>query len=182
MAQTQPGPFGLRLGMTLSELQKLTNLESKGNYVYLAKRLPNGHPEIDEYRLVVTPQHGLCKISAWTDAIKSNSYGEQLRQVYKRFFDALSAKYGNSKSFDFLRVGSIWNEPRDFMMGLAKRDRNLASYWEREERSNMPSDMTTISLTALAVDGSTGLVEIAYDFGNITACLEWRKNQRDSSL
>jgi hypothetical protein len=182
-AQGQGGaPFGLRPEMTLAELRKLGNLEDKGVYWYSVKRLPSGHPDIEEYRLLVTPKHGLCKIIAWTGTIESNSYGQQLKEVYERFFTALASKYGNSKRFDFLRSGSIWNESRDFMMGLAKKERVLNAYWDQEEKSDLPSEIRSIEMVAHAVSSGAGAVSISYELHNASECMEWRKKQKDANL
>lgn len=183
LSQNQGGaPFGLKPEMSLSQLQKLGNLGSKGIYNYSIKRLPNGHPDIDDYRLIVTPKHGLCKITAWTDSIKSSSYGDELKGKFESFYEALTGKYGNSKRYDYLKPGSIWNEPNDFMMGLAKKERRLIVFWTKDEGSNLPPDIDAIALTAHSSNNSQGLISIEYELRNADDCLDWIKSQKDANL
>ena len=182
-AQALRGPFGLSQGMSMADVQRLGRLEpAKSNHWYTIRRLPDGHPDIDEYRVLVSPKHGLCKIIAWTAAIPSNAFGDQLRSKYEQLQDALTEKYGRSKKFDFLQNGSIWNDRRDFMMALSKNERSLATYWDEEERSTLTARLSTISLKAHAINSSSGIISISYEFENFIECDQWVKGQKNSNL
>jgi len=174
--------FGLEPGTSLADLKKIVNLKEEKPYIYSASSLPNGNSSFDDYRLLITPQDGLCKIVAWTPEISSNSFGEAVEAKFDDLFEALTNKYGNSKKFDFLRSGSIWDEPEDWMMGLVKDDRTLVAYWDEEEHSTLPTELNAIMLKAIGVDPNTALISLSYEFSNFRKCNGWIKSQQNSSL
>lgn len=174
--------FGLEQGASLEQLRGLITLKEVTPFVYSTSKVPNGHVAFDDYRLLVTPKQGLCKIVAWTPSISSSAYGDGIKTKFSTLFDALTSKYGNSKKFDFLRSGSIWDEPRDWMMGLAKGDRTLNAYWDAEEKSALPEDIQSITLQAAAVSSDIGIVSLTYEFKNFGDCSAWIKEQQNSSL
>ena len=176
------GQFGLEKGESIAAIRAKTKLTQVKPYVYSAAKLPNGHPAFDDYRLLITPVHGLCKIQAWTPAIETNAYGEAVETKFSNLYSALESKYGSNKKFDFLQAGSIWNEPRDWMMGLAKEERTLAAFWDREEKSDLPEDLYSIKLEANGISSSAALIQLTYEFTNSSDCIAWLKNQENSSL
>lgn len=70
------GPFGLEQGMRLEQLKQVAGLKDEGEFLYSTTRLPRTHPDFTDFRLLVTPEQGLCKLTAWTDPIPTNTYGE----------------------------------------------------------------------------------------------------------
>lgn len=179
---TFAGPLGLEKGMTLDELKKQGEFTSTNSVnVYTSKSLLRGHPDAQIYSAIVSPTLGLCKIVVATRDINTNAYGSDLKEKFDEIKSALSAKYGNSKDYDFLRSGSIWNEPRDWMMGLAKKERTLNSFWTTPENS-MPDSIKAISIEALAIGNSKGYIRFGYEFDNITQCLEEMKSKSNANL
>jgi hypothetical protein len=180
--QVVAAQFGLESGASLEQIKAITTLKQVKPFVYSASKVPNGHAAFDDYRLLITPNQGLCKIVAWTPAITSNSFGETIKSKFSELFNALTEKYGNSKTYDFLREGSIWDDPQDWMMGLAKGDRTLTAYWDDEEKSSLPPDVESISLEAVGANSETGGISLTYEFKNFGACSAWIKTQENSSL
>lgn len=178
------GPFGLNKGMTLEELKKHGNFTPAGQpFVYTSKTLTNGHPDFEVYTVVLTPEHGLCKIQAVGSNIDSSSYGSELESKFKDLTSAMAGKYGSQgRNFDFLRSGSIWNEPKDWMMGLLKKERTLTTFWSPPESQNLPDSLATIVVEAIALSGSKGYIKLGYDFDNISGCLETLKAKKNSNL
>jgi hypothetical protein len=175
------GPFGLDQGLTLKELQAMGKLKTEGNHTYSTPTLPDAHPDFTDYRLVVTPTHGLCKVTAWSSSIRSSVYGNELLSQFDRFFEALTNKYGPAKRYDHLRAGSIWNDSRDWMMALAKRERTLVAYWLEKDQP-LPDNLAAIKIEAFAASTNSGLLSISYEFKNADECIDWIKKQRDSKL
>lgn len=175
------GPFGLTMGASLAELNKQIKLKPESLAVYSAPSLPNPHPDFDDYRLVITPDHGLCKVIAWSRLIETSVYGTQAASKFTSIEEALTTKYGNPKRLDFLMSGSIWNEQRDWMMGLLKKERTLMSYWTNKEHE-LPDKVSTVMLETIALDKERALVHLIYEFKNSSQCTNWIKSQKGLAL
>ena len=175
------GPFSLRKGMTIKELKQhgaLVSDETPG--FYHSRQLKNGHNSFESYTLIVSPTIGLCKIIAVGKNIESNSSGAQIREVFDFLKEPLVAKYGSpSDNFDFLAVGSIWNDRGDWMMSLVKKERHLATFWTSE---NLPDNLKNIGLNAHALSPSTGYLKLTYEFDNAEACLAELRTKGNATL
>lgn len=184
VAQASAGPLGLDKGMTLPELEKQGRfVEEKEQYWYKSRRLNNGNDNFEEYSVLVVPGHGLCKIIAVGIDISTSSYGDELKSRFKDLTDALSVKYGAPTStYDFLRSGSIWDEGRDFMMGLAKKERTLTNFWQSSKGAELKDGLSAISLAGNALSSSKGYLVLTYEFDNIDSCLAARKSKANSNL
>lgn len=182
--QASAGPFGLDKSMSLPELEKQGRfVEEKEQYWFKARRLSNGNDNFEEYSVLVVPGYGLCKIIAVGTDINSSSYGDELRSRFKDLSDALNAKYGApSSTYDFLRSGSIWDEGRDFMMGLAKKERTLTHFWQSAKGVALKDNLSAISLAANALSSSKGYLVLTYEFDNIDSCMSARKSKANSNL
>lgn len=174
------GPFGLEMGTSIDELRKSMTLKESSTYTYeVESGIPQKHPDFYGYKLVVTPEHGLCKIVALAGPIKSSVYGTELRSSFQSIEEALSAKYGAPKKLDRLRTGSIWDEPKDWMIGLNKGERSLFSIWSLP---GTPDSLSDVVLEAKAVRVDQGGLILMYEFTNAKACLALLKNQKNSAL
>lgn len=179
------GPLGLNKGMTLEELNKHGSFTPvpRHQFVYESKNLTNGHPDFQSYTALVTPAHGLCKIMATSRNIESSSYGTEIEEKFKDLISALTGKYGApGKQHNFLKQGSIWNEPKYWMMGLLKKERILSAFWLPPENSNLPDSLTTIYVQTVALSRSHGFIELNYEFDNVSECIDTVKAKRNSSL
>lgn len=174
------GPFGLDKGMTLQQIRQHGTVrpDTDPNW-YLVDTLRNGHPAFEKYMLLVDPQLGLCKIVAVGKDLQTNVFGERVKSEFSDLTAALSSKYGTpTREFDFLRSGSIWDEPRDFMMALVKEERTLMNYWGNA----LPDQLQSILLRARALNTTKGYVNLAYEFRGIDQCMERAKGKANSSL
>lgn len=176
------GPFGLEKGMRLEAVQRVATLKQVEPYVYSTPRLPESHPIFKDFRLIITPNHGLCKFVAWSDGINTSVYGDELRQVYDNIYSALERKYGSNLKFDHLNAGSIWDERRDWMMGLYKKERTLSTYWDEEEKSSLSDQLQAVTLKAIAVSQNVGLISVTYEFDNAASCLDFVRQTDNSAL
>lgn len=183
-AQTgNEGPFGLRMGMTLADLQKIgtvTATNTKGVYTMRTVPIPNNN--FEEYVVTVAPSFGLCKVSGYGHTIQANAFGDQLKERFNALKAAVTSRYGVSRDFDFLRTGSIWDEARDWMMALYRQERTLASFWMRDETPNVPAYLTGIHLQARALTSSTGYVSLGYEFANSSPCIDELKAASNDGL
>ena len=180
-ASVMAGPFGLEMGMTLEQLKKQFTVEEMSPGVYKTSSVPNPHPDLVFYRLAITPEHGLCKIMTGTGAVTTSAYGSELRGRYNSFKSALTAKYGEGAELDFLRSGSIWQEPRYWMMGLLKKERKLITFWAEKNKPTI-DNLKSVMVEANAVNVETGFVTVGYEFENAGACLAAMQKAKNSSL
>lgn len=175
------GPLGLEMGTSLKDLQAMVELKGAGPHIYSTPVLPDGHPDFNKYLLVVTPQHGLCKLIAKTHPLRTSVYGTDLLSAFDRYYAVIATKYGAAKRLDGLRPGSIWREGRDWMMGLLKKERVLSAYWFDEDLK-LPDNLAAITLEASAAGTESGEIHISYEFKNASDCIDWVEVQRDSKL
>jgi hypothetical protein len=175
------GPFDLKMGMSVNELQGFTTLRPDGPYRFVTKTLPNGHPELADYRLTVTPVHGLCKVSASTAVIPADADGRQLQSAFDRLYGALTKRYGTSKRYDRLQSGSDLVKPNEWMTALLKKERTLTAYWTGQDLS-LPDNISGIMLEVIAAGPSFGFVYLAYEFKNSSECLDWIQGRRSKQL
>jgi hypothetical protein len=182
-ADPPSGPFGLSEGLTLAQLRGFGALVPvKGMAaVYTAPTVPKPHRDFDHYILAVGSKVGLCKVVAIGKDIESSSFGDELRTAFATTREALGAKYGNSKLYDYLQEGSIWNEGRDWMMGLAKKERTLSAFWSADEQSTLTGHVRNIELEARSLGTSRGYLTLSYEFDNFDACkAEMDKQNNDA--
>lgn len=175
------GPFGLEMGMSIDDLKKKINLVQKDENIYSASSVPNPHPDFTIYSFLATPSHGLCRIRAIGKAIETSAYGTELINEFNKLESVLNKKYGASMRLDLLNKGSIWNEPRDWMIGMLKKERTLASYWSEEQKA-LPDNIGAIKLDSVAISNSNGFIVLDYDFTNIKACIKSQEAKGESAL
>ena len=127
-----PTPFGLRFGMPRAEIEKLAGYKAptSGQTVAIVDP-PQPHPDFVAYGVLASPTHGLCKVVAVGKTLQLNSFGDQIKAAFEETAKSLEGRYGKFKRADFLKTGSIWNEPDDWSMALAKEERSLAAMWEK---------------------------------------------------
>ena len=151
------GPFGFEYGMTKDAVIKLVGKdavkEDKGDMLVL-KTAPKPHELFDTYYVMISPERGLLKIRASSRDIDTSQYGDEIKEQFGVIRKGLEKVYGEpTVTFDFLRAGSIWDESKDWMMGLLKKERTLDVYWQ----FNPPRQhLTLVDLEANALSRETG--------------------------
>lgn len=178
------GPLGLSKGMTLEELKKQGPFVS-GNqpFIYIAKTIATGHPDFVLYIALLTPGQGLCKIQAVSKDVDTSSFGSELQEKHRDLVGVLSKKYGApTNEFNALKAGSIWNEPKDWMMGLLRKERNLDAFWSKSDKNNLSDSLEAVSLNAEASSNGKGKIKLRYDFDNVDACVEAFNSKKNSNL
>ena len=162
------GPFGLQYGMTKAQAIQIVGgqavKENKGDSLILTTA-PRPHPAFEEYLLIFSPENGLLKIAAFGRDISTNGFGSEVRDAFAEIRDALDKTYGAGEIHNFLESGSIWNEDRDWMAGLLKKERVLTAYWDVALKgavpSKLPNHITAMALTANALSTDKGYLRLA---------------------
>jgi hypothetical protein len=174
------GPFGLAVGMNEQALRaatsKLTRI--RGAY-FTSESVPKPHSAFESYGFILTEKQGLCKISATGVDIEINAFGTQVKEQFETLLSALSEKYGKYERYDMLRAGSIWNEPGDWAMGLAKEERVLAASWTFSPTRTIDS-IQAIALQAKALSSSKAYLSLMYDFDTTAECIKDAKRSENA--
>lgn len=160
-----PAPFGLFFGMQLIDFQGEKPIEI-APFKYRIDAPPKPHPLFDFYVLQITPRNGLSWIKAIGKDIQTNSFGSSVATAFKEMEEKLKKAYGNAETIDLLLHDSIWNEPRDWMTALTKRERLLFSTWNKETGANLTEAIESIFLGANGSGDDTGYISLEYTLKN----------------
>lgn len=173
------GPFGFDPGMTkqqiIDELGQNAIKEAKDDVLILDKA-PLPHSGFERYGLVIDPKRGLVKLQAFGVDISTSVYGDELKDAFNSMEKSIASSYGESKRYDHLRAGSIWDEPKDYMMGLIKKERTLESFWSNNDSTILKGQVVTIDLEARALSEEQGYLVLIYEFVGFD---EYHKEQKN---
>jgi hypothetical protein len=136
---------------------------------------PRPHGAFEVYSLAFSPKEGLLRIRAVGRDIRSNDFGSDVRDGFTGLMEAVSTTYGTPRLFDFLQSGSMWNEDREWMMGLLKKERTLQAVWCFAGRADasagvctqsspLPNHITLVYLKAEALSTGVGYLTLEYEF------------------
>jgi hypothetical protein len=180
-ATIQAGPFGLDMGMTAAQL----GVSAKDQIAagkYSTRKVPKPHSMFEAYVLQVAPSTGLCYIKAAGKNITVNVYGTELQAQFDDLKNRLAETYGQPQVREGLMPGSIWNDPKDFMMGLKLNERFLFALWKRSNGLNLPADLDYVILAGKSLGPNTGYVGVDYGFVNEKVCDAELKKREDGAL
>jgi hypothetical protein len=134
-------------------------------------RVPEPNSEFESYLAFATPSAGICKVVAVGKTHKNDDYGTGVRAAYEVLRAALTARYGRNKSFDFLRSGALWDEPREWVWSIYKDERTLSTFWDAEEQSTLPSSLQAVALEVNSARPTSGAyLSLGYEFSNMASC------------
>lgn len=171
-------PFGIAEGTPTVQLNVV---KETGPFTYLIR--PNAsHPDFEFYSALSTPESGVCKLLASGFTLANDAYGTQVISLFEILTEQLTLKYGNSRKFDYLRSGSIWNEPRDWAMSIHKNERVYARFWNKEEHSSLQYGLQSIQLKVEALGADQTYVIISYEYNNLDKCAAKRKTASAGAL
>jgi len=162
---TEGQSFGIKMGLTLQQLKAMgfnPILKTGDTYRYFIT-VPQPHPLFDPYIVDISPTYGVYVILATSKFIASSSYGTELKSKFDEIKNQIARSYGKSEDYDFLEVGSIWNEDKDWMMSLYKKERNFDSMWDKESGADLPNDIDGIWLSANATPSLQGYLRLQYE-------------------
>jgi len=175
------GPFGLDMGMTLEQVTAVceTAPVSVGNNLYKVTP-PKPHQAFETYIVQISLKYGVFFIKAIGKRLNTSVYGTELKSAFTQLVTSLEKTYGSAKTYDFLRPGSIWDEPNDWMMALRKQERFLAAYWEEKPEGLYQGDILNLGVMVDAVSTETGLFFLEYYSKDSAAAEEEAKAVTDS--
>ena len=166
LVPVEPGAeiFGLKRGMSLREIRALKFGEMEkvkagdAHDIWMVKkpRVPKG---TDNVYFLIAPDKGLLKVVFYW-VIETNSFGDAVKSKFRELKGVLSAKYGEGETYDYLKSGSIWKRPQDWMMGLLEKERTLI--WTSDNPSK--NELETILLEAIGYKTKTAELSLGYEF------------------
>jgi len=161
-------PFGLKQGMSARQLGG--QAVDIGGGMYKLTSVPSPHPGMEFYVAQVSPRTGLCYIKAVGKPVPTSGYGTELQSQFENMRDEISAAYGHPRTVDMLLSDSMWEGPRDWMAGLAERERLLFAHWTSESRATLGPHLTNVFVGASAKTSESGYVVVEYYFDNEPEC------------
>jgi len=177
------GPFGLKMGMSVAEVKAIDPAMTElAPGKYKLTHVPKPHSAFESYIVQICPKVGLSWIKAIGKNVSTSSYGIELRATFDELSTKLDKSYGAGSTTDVLLPGSIWDEPDDFMMGLAKKERYLFRQWSQKTGAQLNSNLVAIGLVATALDNNTGYLSLEYAFATSEACDEEIESLEDDNL
>ena len=148
------------MGMQLSDFSQ--SLKEIAPFKFALDVPPKPHPAFGMYLLQITPKCGLSWIKAIGHDVSTSGYGIELQSAFDSMEQKLKNSYGPCKRSDFLMVDSMWDEPKDWMMSLLKKERFLSSSWDTSSGARLTEALESIYLFASAADTDTGYIGIEY--------------------
>lgn len=179
------GPFGIQMGLTKQQVLDATGARALPDnpFTYVSSKAPKSHVAFQDYAYTIGDQAGLCSVVGLGDDFDADAYGNAVRSNFSAIEDALTKKYGEPTSTEKdLETGSIWNEPKDWMMGLLKNERSFRVEWKSSQAHPLPDHLELIRLNARATRSDKAALAILYRFENGDACDKEVAAKRDASL
>jgi hypothetical protein len=172
------GPFGVSKG---DGLDKFSGAKEVKPYVYGVKSLPKKHSKFSSFVLFIHPKTGVALLKGVSHDIDNDSYGVDARAAFDDVRKQLDGIYGKSKLADFLLHDSIWKEPRDWLMGVARNERVYQAVWDIESGAVLKDEIKEILLSIGASGGKSWLI-IQYEFNNYDEYKALVSTQESESL
>jgi hypothetical protein len=173
--------FGVREGALVSEYGGRRSIGST-NPFYFKIDVPQPNREFESYSAFATPQTGICKVSGLGITHENDSYGTASKSAFSGLKQALIARYGRSRDFDFLKSGALWDEPHEWAWSIYKDERTLTSFWTRQDGASLPRSIESIMLDTKAVSSSGPYLTLTYEFANFKQCLAIMEQRQNEGL
>ena len=170
--------FGLKRGMRIGQIRKLgfssiTQPDITRRDIYIAQK-PKKPRDVFAAAFIVPPDIGLLRVRfIWY--IQTNMFGDTLKDKFNDLHNVLAKKYGKGIKDDSLRPGSIWEDPRYWMMGLLQRERKLA--WYSLLTDNNKYNLEGVYLETEASTQREARLSLTYDFKGCEDYLKENKKE-----
>ena len=139
--------------------------------LYTCSTAPIPHSAFDLYLLYYVDGSGLCKISALGKRINNDNYGSMSRKEADEIALEVARKYGpQTNKHDFVLPNSIWEESRDWMMGVNVKERYYGYDWEEDEGYKRVGDVEAIRVFVRAISSDSGRVVATFKLNSILRC------------
>lgn len=165
--------FGVGMGDPVGKYSpKAASDRSNPNFVSIT--VPEPNPEFVSYVALTDESGVICRVTGVGRDHDNDDYGTETKKIFINMKTALEERYGRNKFFDFIRYGALWNEPREWIWSIYKKERSLSAFWDADEKSNLPPSISSIVLSTKAVSANAAYITLSYEFSNISRCLSAR--------
>ncbi len=180
------GAFGLKFGMTFAEVEAVLgrdvlDADRKEDDELRAYRWSvgdnGGKKGWQVARVYIHPSDGLFQFMC-VNVVKTDGWGTELKITYKDALNALNETYGKGDEIDRLAPGSLWDEPRDYMMGLLEGERILGAKWVFADGEQHP--LNEIFMQVEAISRKLGGVAIFYS-SKASTKFEMEEREKDKA-
>jgi hypothetical protein len=166
VAQTE-GPFGFIIGTSIDAY----DCEDSGSSGLYNCRANNPHPAFEAYGVKASPSHGICWIKAVGIDISDSGRGSSTKSKTDEIAAQIASAYGDwTGTYDFLSVGSIWDESDEWLMGIVQKDRYYAFTWGVDDGFQPQKNITSIYVASGATRSNTGYVGAEFGGFNKAEC------------
>jgi hypothetical protein len=168
IAQTKStdGPFGVLMGSQIDSY-KSCKLSDTNPGMYLCTTLPKPHPEFSSYVVQYHYSTGICWIKGLGREYNVSAYGTELIDKVDKIAKQIEKNYGKLTISDYLKQGSIWDDPEDWLMGVRKKER---IYGYTSYSYELKNNVKSVYVGANVVSSDTGRVIVEFAFDNEDAC------------
>ena len=123
------------------------------------------HRAFDHLAVYFTHNQGVCGVAGYS-YLNGDEYGLAHKREFSKFVDLVRRKNGSpTVENDFLRPGSIWDEPQYWLMALRRQEYVLDTAWVAKEGSELPRGMKLIGVQA-----TPDSIIVRYYFDNMEKC------------
>ena len=170
--------FGIEKGSPIDSLNVVREVDK----FYYVVTVPKPHPEFESYTVKISSETGVCSVLGIGKDHDDDRYGTSVKRAYSSLSDSLNNIYGANLSFDFLKLGAIWDEPQEWVMSLKQNERTYSTFWDEEEKSDMPEGLQSVSLVVKTNSSDSAYIVLKYEFDILDVCLKISESQDDSGL
>jgi len=142
---------------------------SRGTYLILHPAA-EAHSKFDSYYIQASKNQGACYMIGFTPDITSDNKGTRIKEQFASLLTDAKDVYGTSEDVNRLHNDSPYKQDTQWMLAALKNDQWLASHWSKDRGSNLPDNITDISLD-ISIDSETqGSVSESITYANYDAC------------
>lgn len=165
-------PFGLKKYTKKTDV--IITEDGEGGSIF---EVPKPHSMFETYIGNFNEAETLVRVLAVTEEFTTNNYGTTIKSKFNSIKEALDKKYGAGLHVNYLKDGSIWDEPKDFLMALSKEEYVLLSTWFPNE-----GDITGISLVVAIFSSNSAVLMLNYELDGWQEHINSEKADDDSGL
>jgi hypothetical protein len=177
-AQPLDGPFGLRMGLTLEQIQAIDpDVSRKADNAYLVTVVPQPDPRFEFYTLAISPDSGLAKVVAVSKEITVDEYATELIAEFSDIQEEMSHTYGDYEESDWWISLVFWEDQEYFMYDLMDEEIEMISYWTRESGAELPEGIQALELEGYADSPESGYLLLSFEFDNFGEFLRQSKEE-----
>lgn len=143
-AQATVAPFGISLEATSAELQAMDSLYVPSLKAWVTDRPPRPDTRFEMVVINHSPRYGVCAVTGM-QRLTSDDTGAGARDALDALRTELERAYGPAVPLDRLNAGSRLTGERQWLAGIAARERWYGASWHAELH-DLPEELNAVIL------------------------------------